>query len=68
MTQEQYNTLDKLISANVDNTNLLGQDLKKQYDKSVNIEKNISLIMDNQIKLFNELQTIKGLLLQKPQK
>lgn len=68
MTQEQFNTLDKLISTNVNNTSLLGQDLKKQFNKSVNIEKNISLIMDNQVKLFNELQTIKELLLQKLEK
>lgn len=62
MTQEQYNTLDKLISATVNNTNLLGQELKKQYDKSVNIERNIALMMDNQIKLFKELTEIKKLL------
>jgi hypothetical protein len=68
MTQEQFNTLDKLVSATVNNTHLLGQEFKKQYDKSVNIEKNMKLIMDNQVKLFNELLTIKELLLQKPQR
>lgn len=68
MTPKQFEDLYKMISANVNNTNLLGLDLKKQYDKSVNIEKNIALIIDNQAKLFNELQNIKGLLLQKPQK
>ncbi|MCZ8331339.1 MAG: hypothetical protein O9282_08510 [Flavobacterium sp.] len=54
MTIDQYNTLENLISGNVNNTNLLGQDLKKQYDKSVNIEKNIKLMMENQILLFNQ--------------
>lgn len=68
MTQEQLNLLDKLISGNVNNTNLLGQDLKKQYDKTLNIEKSIALMMENQNKIFSELQYIKGLLLQMPQK
>jgi hypothetical protein len=68
MTQEQFNLLDKLISGNVNNTNLLSQDLKKQYDKTLNVEKNISLMMQNQTLLFNELQEIKKLLLGKSQK
>ncbi|MCZ8090182.1 hypothetical protein [Flavobacterium sp.] len=63
MTIDQYNTLENLISGNVNNTNLLGQDLKKQYDKSVNIEKNIKLMMENQILLFNLLTDIKKQLL-----
>jgi hypothetical protein len=68
MTQEQFNTIDKLISGNVNNTNLIGLDLKKQYDKTINVEKNISLLMQNQTLLFNELQEIKKLLLEKSQK
>lgn len=68
MTQEQLNLLDKLISGNVNNTNLLGQDLKKQYDKTLNIEKSIALMMENQNKIFSELQYIKRLLFQMPQK
>lgn len=62
MTPKQFQDIYDMISANVNNTNLLGQDLKKQYDKSVNIERNIALIMGNQSKLFNELQDIKKLL------
>lgn len=68
MTPKQFEDLYKMISANVNNTNLLGQDLKKQYDKTLNVEKNISLFMQNQTILFNELQEVKKLLLEKSQK
>jgi hypothetical protein len=68
MTPKQFEDLYKMISANVNNTNLLGQDLKKQYDKTLNVEKNISLFMQNQTILFNEVQEVKKLLLEKSQK
>ena len=68
MTPKQFEDLYKMISTNVNNTNLLGQDLKKQYDKTLNVEKNISLFMQNQTLLFNELQEVKKLLLEKSQK
>ncbi len=62
MTPKQFEDLYAMISGNVNNTNLLGQDLKKQYDKSENIEKNIKLMMENQMLLFNLLTDIKKLL------
>jgi hypothetical protein len=63
MTPKQFEDIYAMISGNVNNTNLLGQDLKKQYDKSVNIEKNMKLMMENQILLFNLLTDIKKQLL-----
>tara|TARA_R110000868_G_C10886362_1_gene763283 strand:- start:108 stop:314 length:207 start_codon:yes stop_codon:yes gene_type:complete len=68
MTPKQFEDLYKMISTNVNNTNLLGQDLEKQYDKNLNVEKNISLFMQNQTLLFKELQEVKRLLLGKSQK
>ena len=65
MTTEQFENLFAMVSANVNNSELIGKDLKKQFDKSVNIESNIALMMDNQTKLFNELQKIKSLLTNK---
>ena len=62
MTPKQFEDLYAMISGNVNNTNILGQDLKKQYDKSENIEKNIKLMMENQMLLFNLLTDIKKLL------
>ena len=59
MTPKQFEDFYAMISGNVNNTNLLGQDLKKQYDKSENIEKNIKLMMENQMLLFNLLTDIK---------
>lgn len=68
MTPKQFDDLYKMIFASVDNTSLLGENLKKQYDKTLNIENNIALLLKNQNTIFLELQEIKKLLLEKLQK
>lgn len=68
MTPQQFNDIYDMISASVNNTNLLGKDLKRQYDKTLSVENNISLLMRNQKLLFNELQEVKKLLVEKFQK
>lgn len=65
MTPKQFEDLYAMISANVNNTSLIGEDLKKKYDKTVNIENNIALVMKNQSIILNELQNIKKLLINK---
>ena len=65
MTPKQFEDLYAMISANVNNTSLIGEDLKKKYDKTVNIENNIALVMKNQSLILNELQNIKKLIINK---
>lgn len=68
MTPKQFQDVYDMISASVNNTNLLGDNLKNQYNKTLNIETNIALLMQNQNTIFLELQEIKELLLEKLQK
>lgn len=61
MTEENFKKLYDMLSANVNNTNLVGTNLKLQYDKTVNIERNLALAMQNQVYIMQELEKIKTL-------